>query len=326
MGILDEAIREHLELKRQHGAAEPELQQLEDEALGAPGGAGEIEQSPEMSDAEAEAPTDYIGSPAAAPPEQDEAGRTEAAEETPAPAPDLRPPEMRPEEPPPAAEEPAEGETADEAGEDAEGEPAPAEEEHPAMELEVPEAAAADAAPEPSAEAPEPPPVVAGGVSADLRAEREEIAQHPTEHYDVEDEIAEAEKEAAGFFNEQSLSDELDQALDSPDLPAEEVPAAATDEVEVEVVEESEGPEPAEVVEELEREEAPEGVEEVAEVAEEDAEVAEEEEPGPEDEASGAGEGEEDVLEETPEFLQDSPEHDRLWFEQKPPKDFDFDD
>jgi hypothetical protein len=33
----------------------------------------------------------------------------------------------------------------------------------------------------------------------------------------------------------------------------------------------------------------------------------------------------EDVLEETPEFLQDTPEHDRLWFEQRPPKDFDFD-
>ncbi len=31
-----------------------------------------------------------------------------------------------------------------------------------------------------------------------------------------------------------------------------------------------------------------------------------------------------DVLEETPEFLQDTPEHDRLWFEQKPPRDFDF--
>jgi hypothetical protein len=35
---------------------------------------------------------------------------------------------------------------------------------------------------------------------------------------------------------------------------------------------------------------------------------------------------EEDVLEETPEFLQDAPEHDRLWFEQRPPRDFDFDD
>ena len=33
----------------------------------------------------------------------------------------------------------------------------------------------------------------------------------------------------------------------------------------------------------------------------------------------------EDLLEETPDFLQETPEHDRLWFEQKPPRDFDFD-
>ena len=33
-----------------------------------------------------------------------------------------------------------------------------------------------------------------------------------------------------------------------------------------------------------------------------------------------------DVLEETPDFLQETPEHDRLWFEQKPPRDFDFDE
>jgi hypothetical protein len=36
-------------------------------------------------------------------------------------------------------------------------------------------------------------------------------------------------------------------------------------------------------------------------------------------------EKDEDVLEETPEFLQDTPDHDRLWFEQRPPRDFDFD-
>lgn len=36
------------------------------------------------------------------------------------------------------------------------------------------------------------------------------------------------------------------------------------------------------------------------------------------------GEDDEDELAETPEFLQETPEHDRLWFEQKPPKDFDF--
>ena len=36
------------------------------------------------------------------------------------------------------------------------------------------------------------------------------------------------------------------------------------------------------------------------------------------------GPAEHDELEETPEFLQETPEHDKLWFEQKPPKDFDF--
>src|SRR3954454_23530369 len=36
MGILDEAIREHLELKRTHGAAEQDVQRLESEAFGPP--------------------------------------------------------------------------------------------------------------------------------------------------------------------------------------------------------------------------------------------------------------------------------------------------
>jgi hypothetical protein len=61
-------------------------------------------------------------------------------------------------------------------------------------------------------------------------------------------------------------------------------------------------------------------------VAEEPTAVHEPAEPEPEvvrpDDEPGA---EEDVLEETPEFLQETPEHDRLWFEQKPPRDFDFD-
>lgn len=42
-------------------------------------------------------------------------------------------------------------------------------------------------------------------------------------------------------------------------------------------------------------------------------------------ETKPAAPGDDDVLEETPEFLQDTPDHDRLWFEQRPPKDFDFD-
>jgi hypothetical protein len=55
------------------------------------------------------------------------------------------------------------------------------------------------------------------------------------------------------------------------------------------------------------------------ETAEYDVEAALDSEPHRE-----GAEGE-DVLEETPEFLQDTPDHDRLWFEQHPPKDFDFD-
>jgi hypothetical protein len=55
--------------------------------------------------------------------------------------------------------------------------------------------------------------------------------------------------------------------------------------------------------------------------------VAPEPEHAPEPAAPRAEEGAEegdDVLEETPEFLQETPEHDRLWFEQRPPRDFDF--
>jgi len=45
---------------------------------------------------------------------------------------------------------------------------------------------------------------------------------------------------------------------------------------------------------------------------------------GPPTSDLGPPTSDDDVLEETPEFLQDAPEHDRLWFEQKPPRDFDF--
>ena len=77
---------------------------------------------------------------------------------------------------------------------------------------------------------------------------------------------------------------------------------------------------PAEVGEEPE--DAP--VDEVAEVPE-IAEPPRRPEPGAAA-APGPAEGEgDDVLEETPEFLQETPEHDRLWFEQRPPRDFDFD-
>ena len=53
----------------------------------------------------------------------------------------------------------------------------------------------------------------------------------------------------------------------------------------------------------------------------EPAPEAEPERPAPPAEPGQA----DDVLEETPDFLQETPEHDRLWFEQKPPRDFDWD-
>lgn len=46
----------------------------------------------------------------------------------------------------------------------------------------------------------------------------------------------------------------------------------------------------------------------------------------PDADPHAAADLDEDVLEETPDFLQETPEHDRLWFEQRPPRDFDFDD
>lgn len=47
------------------------------------------------------------------------------------------------------------------------------------------------------------------------------------------------------------------------------------------------------------------------------------EETRPEDEAEPDAPVE-DVLEETPDFLRETPEQERLWFEQRPPRDFDF--
>src|SRR6202012_931714 len=57
MSILDDAIREHLELKRAHGADESELKKLEDEAFGPP-------QRPDEPDPFAGAPTEFIAAPA----------------------------------------------------------------------------------------------------------------------------------------------------------------------------------------------------------------------------------------------------------------------
>ena len=256
MGILDEAIREHLELKRQHGAGDNELRQLEDQAFGPPERPGAPAAAEPPAALEAEAPTELaalqeIPQPAETAPE------AEVAEV----APDAEVPEI--EEPPAIpAEDPISLET----------------EEHPP--------------PEGAGEPQEPPASVTDQPTELYEPEEVEDAAEapaPDEGEPVEDE----------FFSEQSLSDELDQALDAPEGAEPLHPAADIDE-----------PLPP-------AEQPAADVDEPLPPVEPEGEVA--------DEGDEGDEGE-DVLEETPEFLQDTPESDRLWFEQRPPKDFDFDD
>ena len=118
---------------------------------------------------------------------------------------------------------------------------------------------------------------------------------------------------------------DLDLELDAEDEPAsEEQPVAAAAPVEAAPPEAT--PEP-EIVER-----APEDAEPVRQDAQTAApppveEPASEEQPAAEPAPASEGEGEdgEDLLEETPDFLQET-EGEDLWFEQGPPRDFDFDD
>ena len=294
MGILDDAIKEHLELKRQHGADQSELKQLEDEAFGAAERPGSERSAP---DPLAEAPTKLMEQPE--PVEAEEASgrrqpRTEIA--------DLQ------EAPQAEAEAEAESVEPDE----------PAEEQAPVMEHEA----------------------ISGPASGPSTEERHAIAEQPTEMFDVEEELAgeakapseeeladeelaeprlspvapladldqedeEADADEAGdeadasldeeFWDEKRLSDELDQALEAP--------------IESEAESKSAGESASEPAEE----------EQVAPQGEPEADTEQHETIRPDHR-------DEDVLEETPDFLEETPEDDQLWFEQKPPKDFDFDD
>jgi hypothetical protein len=313
MGILDEAIREHLELKRQHGAEDSELKQLEDDAFGPPQRPGAAEDAP---DPASEAATEFMAQPDLGGVSDDEGAQAE-----------------QPEERPPVRREPiAEVQEAPERAEEDEQDDGPAEEQQPAAEHETVQ----------------PPP------ASHSTEERHAIADQPTEMFDVEkefasgdaaapsdeelvaEEIAEprlapaepldalAPEEPEGevevratadddeeddddFFDEQRLSEELDQALEAPLEPdSEEVPRPAAAPVESES-------------EEMEREGRDEDEHDEGEHDEDEADSEESARPA-------ARKPDEDVLEETPDFLEEAPEDDQLWFEQKPPKDFDFDD
>jgi hypothetical protein len=328
MSILDDAIREHLELKRAHGADAAELKRLEDEAFGPPG-------RPDEGDSLSEARTEFLAAPAT--------GAAEAAADAKAEPGGRAAPNITDLQEAPQAPRP---ETA--------GEEEPSSAEHQTIPVPRPEdgpdAEDEEAAPEaPAAE--DSTPKTPTGPSTE---ERHAIASQPTEFFDVgaeigagseqqsptdeelldsklsEPRLAPAEPatptepaapaeptestgpdaEVAGdpltedededeFFSEQRLSDELNQALEAPVTDEQEALPEPPSEEHTEVYDF--------------------GSERREEHDEEDDFEDEEHDERPSSEP-------EDVLEDTPEFLEDAPEDDELWFEQKPPKDFDFDD
>lgn len=308
MSILDDAIREHLELKRAHGADEAELKKLEDEAFGPPG-------RPEEPDPFAEAPTQFMTTEGA---EVAEAAAEEGGRRI--NVADLQEP------PPPEPAEQREEPQVENAAVQPEADAAPAEE-APAMEHEIvseppeserhaiaeqptelfdveAEMASDDA---PAAEVPSPsdeeiaaaelsePKLAPAEPPTEIHASRSETPAEPAAEEDEEDEE---------FWSDQRLSEELDQALEAPITDESELPP---------LIDEHEVPPPAAdpgaVYEDADTEGGRDDEEDEQPKADYDPDT-----------------GHEDVLEDTPDFLENAPEDDELWFEQKPPKDFDFDD
>src|SRR6188768_592909 len=183
MSILDDAIREHLELKRAHGADESELKRLEDEAFGPPG-------RPEEPDPFSEAPTEFMATPevpAGAEAAESSGGRRiniADLQEPPPPEHAAEREEPRVEttdaiEPEAAAAPLAPAEDAGQAAPPAE-EDLPLVEEPSAMEHEVVVEVAEEAAPEPAAAADAP---------GEETQERHALAEQPTELFDIEAEM-----------------------------------------------------------------------------------------------------------------------------------------
>ena len=295
MGTLDEAIKEHLELRRRQGAGEDEIQKAEAEAFGPAG--DDLPASPMTVPADEGDQLDKVfsgeGETDDAPPTTVLASGTEAV------APGAPEAEAVVE----AAVEAPEAEAVVEVSESVEVEApeveAPPE---PPAEPEPPSAPEPAAASEPAAPS-APGPVDLGDDAADasdlLEAERANLTGHPTENYDVDAAIA--EEEELDLLSDSRLSEELDRALGDAegDLPAGlgEAPAAEP---------------PAGAGEETA------GAEEVEELPEPNFDIEPAERPG--------DTGSTSPLEETPDFLEESDASDELWFEQGEPKDFDFGD
>lgn len=240
MGILDDAIREHLELKKSHGATEDEIRRKEAEVFGAPRTEAAVPAAP------ADEHTQLLM------PDEGPAAETHLEE--------LEPLEPAPEDP--YAVHPGDEPVPDPAV------PEPASDHH-----DIPPAAEAGAGLlEPHEVEPGPP-------------------STPHHHHDEEPHPALVDHDHIGG-EEHAPEPVFRHAAEAPTAP----PDAPLD--------------PAPI------DDPP--------VGDPPVESPEIDEPPPRQSHEEAEGEDEDVLEETPEFLQDAPEHDRLWFEQKPPRDFDF--
>ena len=306
MGILDDAIREHLELIRRRGATDSEVQRLEDEAFGPPTRPDEAdfpesEESPAAS-ANGVATEQALGDPhlEGGPGHEDVTTLMPSAgggEEGGEPGTGLEEPTGAHIAAEPESEdmlidhqeEPAAEGTHEEVVSDVEGEEPVASPEH-----------AEDAAQEHAIL--EPP---AGG---------------------VEDHGAEEHEEQATLYDQAGEDAEPDVGLPAeeealaPEPPSEEEPIAEPEgtaplEPPIESLDTVEHPFDEEIVEEDPHEAGP--------PSEEYEEQAPAVHPEEEDEEQDEEQGD-DVLADTPEFLKDAPEDDELWFEQGEPKDFDF--
>jgi hypothetical protein len=306
MGILDDAIRDHLELKRKGGAQEADLRRLESEAFGPPSRPGDAATTSATATVEPPKTTTEPPQALAAEPE----GATQVMpEQTPPPAP--IPPTPEPSPPAPTEGTEPELELGPESEPASEGGPVfhdfAAEEGLVSPRSEV----AADPAP---AE-----PAPAESAPAEPEPPQQEVVEpegaDDTQPHDMQSELGATEQPeeapVGGLGAEEiDFEEELELELDEEHLGVSPEPNLTVVEEDVEVVEED--------VEVVEEEPAEEGG---ASEEKEPSEAGDEGEQGGEIEDAG-----EDVLEETPEFLRETPEHDRLWFEQKPPKDFDFEE
>jgi hypothetical protein len=277
MGLLDDAIREHLDLKRRRGGDPAEIERAEQDALGPVRRDPIASETPFVAGIELEPPHEphddwdeptpierpIVDAPAAEPDERPSAGRgffRRRRHITPEPEPEAVP------EPPLAHDDLEPWEEEDDLYAD--------QYEHEEDEFEIepvpdtPQAPLArPLASEPAPPAPAGPPPIAATPSPPAQAPPPTPAEPPTT---VQPPVPEPPRRPAG---------------EAP--PSGSVPPAR--------------PAPRDEL--------------LGETAEYDVESTFKE-PEPEGE---------DVLEETPEFLQDTPDHDRLWFEQRPPRDFDFD-